>query len=256
MISAILPYCCTQLGPIGLACLAATSKQMRTACTTIMQLDARRLLLGALDAAGAAGAAVGPAASIGSAPAASSAAYKSLQSVAWLLEAVPSVITAEDIAERLVHTPAVPLACAVQLVAAGVRVSCKQVLAAADSMVPGVEVWVQAQEHLGVQTDIPAAAIAICCGSNWVSCHLQRQATLVAVLRYTRGVHPDEGQAHDLLAAASLISGVNLMCSCLALGPSHQPLPQLKLKRFVECSRLCDTKPVSGQNVTVQCNRQ
>jgi hypothetical protein len=32
-----------------------------------------------------------------------------------------------------------------------------------------VEVWVQAQQQLGIQTDIPAAAVAICCGSNWVS---------------------------------------------------------------------------------------
>jgi hypothetical protein len=167
MIISILPYCCTQLGPIGLACLAATSKQLRTACTSIMQLDARRLLLGALDAAGAA---VGPAASTGSAPVASSAAYKSMQSVAWLLAAVTSLITAADVAERLVQTPSVSLACAVQLVAAGVRVSCKQLLAAANSTAPGVEVWVQAQEQLGVQTDIPAAAITICCGSNWVSC--------------------------------------------------------------------------------------
>jgi hypothetical protein len=197
LIISILPYCCTQLGPIGLACLAATSKQIRTACTTIMQLDARRLLLSALDAAGAA---VGPAASIGSAPAASSAAYKGMQSVAWLLVAVPSAITAADIAERLVYTPAVPLACAVQLVAAGLRVSCKQLLAAADSMVPGVEVWLQAQEQLGVQNDIPAAAIAICCGSNWVSCYLRRGRTLrdgIVVLRHTlRQKH------YDLFAAS------------------------------------------------------
>jgi hypothetical protein len=42
-----------------------------------------------------------------------------------------------------------------------VRVSYAQLLAAANSMVAGVEVWVQAQQQLGIQTDIPAAAVAI-----------------------------------------------------------------------------------------------
>jgi hypothetical protein len=179
MLISIMPYCCTQLGPSGLACLAATSKQLKVACTTIVQLDARRLLLGALDAAGAA---VDPATSTGSASAASSAAYKAMQSVAWLLDAVPSVITAADIAEHLVHVPAVPVACAEQLVAAGVRISCKHLLAAANSMVPGVEVWVQAQQKLGVWTDIPATAVAICCGSNWVSPGLKKAPYYAFVL--------------------------------------------------------------------------
>jgi hypothetical protein len=36
-------------------------------------------------------------------------------------------------------------------------------------MVAGVEVWVEEQQQLGIQTDIPAAAVAICCGKEWVS---------------------------------------------------------------------------------------
>jgi hypothetical protein len=54
---------------------------------------------------------------------------------------------------------------ATRLVAAGVRISYAQLLAAANSMVAGLEVWVHAQEQLGIQTDIPAAAEAVCTGS-------------------------------------------------------------------------------------------
>jgi hypothetical protein len=42
----------------------------------------------------------------------------------------------------------VPLNWALQLVAAGVRFSYAQLLAAANSMLAGVEVWVQAQQKL------------------------------------------------------------------------------------------------------------
>jgi hypothetical protein len=50
-----------------------------------------------------------------------------------------------------------------------------QLLEAARKLVAGVEVWVQAQQQLGVPTDIPAAAEAMCCSSiskiyvHWVS---------------------------------------------------------------------------------------
>jgi hypothetical protein len=58
-----------------------------------------------------------------------------------------------------------------QLFAAGMRITYAQLLAAADSMVEGVEVWVQAQQALGIDTDIPAIAVAVCCGDPdaWVS---------------------------------------------------------------------------------------
>jgi hypothetical protein len=48
-------------------------------------------------------------------------------------------------------------------VKAGVRITYAQLLAASRSMVAGVEVWVQAQQQLGVQTDIPEWAVAVCC---------------------------------------------------------------------------------------------
>jgi hypothetical protein len=44
------------------------------------------------------------------------------------------------------------------------RITYAQLLAAADSMVAGVEVWAQAQQALAITTDIPADIAAICCG--------------------------------------------------------------------------------------------
>jgi hypothetical protein len=58
--------------------------------------------------------------------------------------------------------PAVPVDMAMILVAAGVRTSYAQLIAAANNMVAGVEVWVQAQQQLEVDSDIPAVAQAIC----------------------------------------------------------------------------------------------
>jgi hypothetical protein len=49
------------------------------------------------------------------------------------------------------------------------RISYAQLLAAADSMVAGVEVWVQAQEELGIENAISAAAVKICHYNGWVS---------------------------------------------------------------------------------------
>jgi hypothetical protein len=71
--------------------------------------------------------------------------------------------------------PAVPQKAAVQLVTAGMRVAFAQLLSAADRMVKGVEVWVLAQQQLGVQTDIPEDAVDICRDNisvfkRWVSC--------------------------------------------------------------------------------------
>jgi hypothetical protein len=91
------------------------------------------------------------------------------------------VLTA-DVLQRLLHVPHVPLQHAQQLVAAGVHISYAQVLEAASSMVAGVEVWVQAQQQLKSRNkkkrlhdlyDIPAEAVAICCGRAraWVSLH-------------------------------------------------------------------------------------
>jgi hypothetical protein len=88
---------------------------------------------------------------------------------------VPSVtasaLAAADVLQWLVHLPHVRLQHAQQLVAAGVRMPYAQLLSAASHMVAGVEVWVQAQQQLGVASNIPAAAVAICCGQDWVSTH-------------------------------------------------------------------------------------
>jgi hypothetical protein len=95
-----------------------------------------------------------------------------LQAAAWVLQAAPA---AAYTAEVLVRAPSVPLSIAKQVVSAGARVTFTALLAAASSMVAGVEVWVQAQQELGIRTDIPSAAEAICCSSirdiyiNWVS---------------------------------------------------------------------------------------
>jgi hypothetical protein len=64
-------------------------------------------------------------------------------------------------AEHVVRYPAVAEWQAVQFCGTGVRISYAQLLDAANSMVAGVEVWVQAQRQLEIETDISAAAVAI-----------------------------------------------------------------------------------------------
>jgi hypothetical protein len=91
------------------------------------------------------------------------------QAVVWLLLAVPAVAAAATTADLLSHVPTVPIAWALQLVETGVHITYAQLLAAARNMVAGVEVWVQAQQQLGVQTDIPEVAVAVCCECAEVS---------------------------------------------------------------------------------------
>jgi hypothetical protein len=87
------------------------------------------------------------------------------QAVAWTAALLlrTAAASAADITERLLNLPEMPLVCALQLVSAGMHITNAQLLAAADSMVAGAEVWVQAQQQLGVETDIHPAAVAICC---------------------------------------------------------------------------------------------
>jgi hypothetical protein len=93
--------------------------------------------------------------------------------VSWLLQTSPSAAAGAlgdaDVLQRLLHLPHVPLQQAQQLVAAGVRVAYAQLIAAARQMVAGVDVWVQDQQQPGIGSDLPAAAVAICCGQDWVS---------------------------------------------------------------------------------------
>jgi hypothetical protein len=147
------PVLCEKLGLDGLARLATCSEASKKSIETVIFRDSLGLLDRALDTAR------------------QSQQEQHKQAVAWLaavlLRKAPTL--AEDVTDRLLRLPSMPLATAQQLVAAGVRVTYAQLLAAAHSMVAGVEVWVQAQQRLGVHTNIPALAVAICCGEDWVS---------------------------------------------------------------------------------------
>jgi hypothetical protein len=148
-----LPPLCAKLGPQGLACLALSSKRFQTTVNTIVCRGSLVLLDGALDTARDSG------------------QRQDIQAVGWLgallLRKAPHA--AADVTKRLLKLPSVPLDVVKQLITAGVRVSYAQLLAAADSMVAGVEVWVQAQQQLGIQTDIPEDAAVVCCSNESVS---------------------------------------------------------------------------------------
>jgi hypothetical protein len=160
----------------GLACLAGSSRQIRHECIEFVKHNAHVLLLDALPAVKAVDI-FATAAEAAAAPPAWTGEKRDprLQPVLWLVLVAPCVATsalaAADVLQRLLHLPRVPIHQAKQLVAAGVRTSYAQLLAAAHHMVAGVEHWVQAQKRLGITSDIPAAAVAICCGRPWVSSH-------------------------------------------------------------------------------------
>jgi hypothetical protein len=141
------------LGLQGLACLAACSNSLRKGCLTCFKREALALTARAITTAEG------------------KQQSQQLQAVVWLLHQVPAAATA-FLSDLLIRLRYVPLQSAKALVAAGVRITYAQLLAAAYSMVPGVGVWVQAQHDLGVQTDIPCAAVEICCVQVRVSgCH-------------------------------------------------------------------------------------
>jgi hypothetical protein len=172
----VLPYLGPVLGLHGLACLAATCQQLEQACLAYLHENATARLLDVLPPVKAEeglAAVAERAAAVPPPPAAEAEACQRLQLVMWLLQASPSTLSSAvagaDVLQRLLHIPHVPLQQAKQLVAAGVRIPYAQLLSAARSMVAGVEVWVQAQQQLGINTDVPAAAVAICCGDDWVS---------------------------------------------------------------------------------------
>jgi hypothetical protein len=149
------PRLCLHLGVQGLACLGASSKRLKLSCHAAASCNAISLLEPALDAARH-----------------GQLLEQHKQAAVWLVALLQQdckPTTAADVAQQLLSLPSVPLDWALQLVAAGVCITYAQLLAAAHSMLAGVEVWVQAQQQLGVQTDVPAAAVAICCGDDWVS---------------------------------------------------------------------------------------
>jgi hypothetical protein len=144
---------CAQLGAQGLACLSACSNRFPVTVRAAVCRDGFNILDSELNTAR------------------SSGQQQHKQAVRWLaallLREAPE--KAEYLFQRLLTLPAVPLDVAKQLVSGGLRISYAQLLAAANSMVAGVEGWVQAQQQLGIYTDIPSAAVAICCGEDWVS---------------------------------------------------------------------------------------
>jgi hypothetical protein len=153
----IVPYCSRYLGLKGLACLAASSQQYKETCLQTACSDATHLLVDAINAA---------AAQQQDAESTSLTGCKKethIQAVAWLLRITPEAAMTATAAQHLLCLPSVPLHLAKEFVKAGVRINFKQLQAAAHEMVAGVEVWVQAQQQLGVVTDIPMAAVALCC---------------------------------------------------------------------------------------------
>jgi hypothetical protein len=151
------PVLCTTLGLRSLARLATCSKNIRTTIHTVLARENLGLLDYAIDTARCSEQ--------------QQQVHQNTQAAAWLagvlLRKVPA-ITAQ-VNERLPILPLVPLTTAKQLVAAGVRITYAQLLGAARTMVAGVEVWVHAQQQLGITTDIPALAVLICCGDDGVS---------------------------------------------------------------------------------------
>jgi hypothetical protein len=186
-----LPLLGRALGLQGLACLASSSQQLRQECVKYIAEHVVQLLDDALpsitsagvtaSAAEAAGATAVAHESAGEAAAAAAAVslpspadQRLLMMMLWLLQNVPGTAAnaqAAAVLQRLLHVQRVPLQQAQQLVAAGVRIRFEPLLAAASSMVAGVEVWVQAQHEMGISTDTPAAAVAICCGHSLVSAY-------------------------------------------------------------------------------------
>jgi hypothetical protein len=135
-------HCGAGLGLQALTILSTASKQLRDQCLAVVCSDTKHLLLQ---------------------PLASVDHKKQQEAVDWLLRVAPTLAKATGLAECIVQLPAPPLPIAKQLVSAGMRISYKQVLAAAHGIVARVEVWVQAQKKLRKFGKIPSAIVSICC---------------------------------------------------------------------------------------------
>jgi hypothetical protein len=171
-----------------LARIAASSKHLREACVAIARRDFLKLLRAAVTQAAEAEAELRAAEAAAEEaanrepyvpvdfdlPSRDAACQLQVHAVAWLLRAAPAEAAADAAVECVLCIHAVPKQAAVQLLTAGMRVSSPQLLRAANRMVKGVGVWALAQQQLGVQTDISAAAVDICSGevsvfTCWVS---------------------------------------------------------------------------------------
>jgi hypothetical protein len=181
LVYSLLPLCSRQLGLPGLACLATCSKQCKLMCDELRRTDATDVLLGTLEAAIAeAQAAAG---AIDSRKQANIAAW--WQPVKEHMQAMPAPFKVVGVASRLLWLPSVPLKQATQWVKAGVRIRYAQLRAAASCMVSGLEVWVKAQQQLGIRSDIPMAAVDVCYGGVWVSC--RHEHNIVFLTSISRG---------------------------------------------------------------------
>jgi hypothetical protein len=156
----LLPFCSKQLELQGLACPAASSKGLRTACLHVVQTEAASLViaeLGTEDIVDSTNTFGTPGIN-----------QRHAQAAIWGLHFTPTAATAAGVAEQLVRLPLLPLLVpwAVRLQDAGVRISYEQVLTAANNMVPGAGLWLHLQHaryQLLDDSSTPAAAAQICC---------------------------------------------------------------------------------------------
>jgi hypothetical protein len=162
----MLGYCSKQLGLAGLACLAASSRQLRQASLAAARSDAAFLLPDTIRAAATDARIYKPAVR-----SEQQRLQKHMKAVAWLLQVEPTAAKTAATAQLLLHVPGLPLQIIEQLVEAGVCVSFEQICAAASSLVAGVERWVHAHLDLGVTANIPWIAVMVC-HPGLVSWHL------------------------------------------------------------------------------------
>lgn len=166
LVFSLLPLCSRQLGVQGLACIASCSTQAKLVSIKLGRADATDVVLGTLEAAKADAAAATEARS----SCKQAEVVACWQPVQNLLQTVPAAMNAAGAANSILWCPSIPLQHALQWVNSGVRIHYAELLDAASCAVPGVQVWVKAQHQLGIHTDIPEAARAVCLGKVWVRC--------------------------------------------------------------------------------------
>jgi hypothetical protein len=91
------------------------------------------------------------------------------QQVAWLFKQVPDLLQDSCIMSAItqqVHQ--VPRTVASALLRNGAQVTWQQLLDAANSLVPGLQVWADVSRmlELPLHESVPSAAAAICCGDE------------------------------------------------------------------------------------------
>lgn len=164
LVNELLPLCSAHLSVLDMARIAASSKSLQQGCLCIIDCNASRRLIKAVLAAAADR-------EVQHDEEPQSLLQQFSRAAAWLEMYAEAVAAAAGLAvslDVLLTTPNVPLHLAACLVQAGMRITYEQLVAAASSRVAGAEVWVQAQQRQNITTDIPAAALAICCSADLV----------------------------------------------------------------------------------------